>query len=397
MGGDPSGYRHGMRAAWLEIDLSAYQDNLRGIRALCGPTGVLAVVKANAYGHGLVEVARAARSAGCDGLAVALPEEGIELREAGIGGPILVLTPWASDQAGDLVRADLSPVVCGEPHVAALVRASRALRQRVAVHLKVDTGLSRAGVEPERAVTLCRQILDCSELRLAGVMTHFAAACEDPESTREQWERFQPLIPPIRRMVTPAPVFHAANSAAALWHPAARLDLVRPGLVTYGVFPPSGPRSIGLRPVLSLLGRITQLRWVPPAARVGYGGEFVTERRTLLGIVPLGYADGLPWRVGSRARAIVRGHSVPVAGRISMDQVILDLTDAPGVDPGGVAVFIGRDAGEEITVSQIAEAAGTIPYEVLTRLSERLPRVYRGLSDTIPAPAEDERAAALSL
>ena len=370
-----------MRAAWIEVDLEAYRANLRQLRASCGGRPVLAVVKANAYGHGLEPVARAAVAEGCPGVAVALPEEGFALREAGFQAPVLVLGLWPPDQAPEVTRARLACVVAQEEALGPLAAAARERGERVPVHLKVDTGMTRVGVAPEDALALCEAILARPELSLAGVMTHFASADEDPDATAAQWARFQPVMEAIAARAPERPRFHAANSAAALWFPPAWLDFIRPGLVTYGVSP-AVERPLPFRPrsVLSLHGRITQLRWVAAGARVGYGGTFTTTRPSLLGLVPLGYGDGLPWRCAGRLSALVRSRRVPVVGRISMDQVVLDLTDIPHVEPGDRVTFVGCQGAEEITALDLAQAAGTIPYEILTGMAARLPRVYRGES-----------------
>jgi alanine racemase len=366
-----------MRGAWIEVDLEAYRANLAGLRESCGGRPVLAVVKANAYGHGLVRMAQAAVAAGCPGVAVARPEEGLALRAAGFQAPVLVLGLWPLEQAAEVVRAGLDCVVAQAEAVAALA-AARERGDRVRVHLKVDTGMTRVGVAPEAALAFVEAILARPQLSLAGVMTHFASADEDPEATAAQWARFQPVIAAIAARAPERPLFHAANSAAALWFPPARLDLIRPGLASYGVLPVDG-RSLPFRPqpVLSLHGQVAAVRWVEAGARVGYGGTYVTTRRSRLGVVPLGYGDGLPWRCAGRLSALVQGRRVPVVGRISMDQVVLDLTDIPYGEPGERATFIGRQGDEEIRVTDLACAAGTIPYEILTGMAARLPRVYR--------------------
>jgi alanine racemase len=366
-----------MRAAWVEVDLGAYQRNLRALAAYAG-CPVLAVVKANGYGHGLTLVAPAAIEAGCAGVAVALPEEGAELRAAGLTGRIVVLGLSLEGQATLLVENRLEPVVTRPEMARALSDAAREAGERVPIHVKVDTGMTRVGVEPEQALGFCRAIAEDPHLQLAGLVTHFASAeDEDLNGVETQWERFVPLAREVKQW-SPAPVLHAANSAAALWFPPARLDWVRGGLLTYGV--PPAPRELPfpVSPVASLQARIAQVREVPAGRAVSYGGTWKAPRSSRLALVPLGYGDGLPWALSNRGEALVMGRRVPIRGRVCMDQVVLDVTDLPPVQPGEIAVFVGRQREEQISVQEIAERAGTITYEVLTRLAARLPRVGVG-------------------
>jgi alanine racemase len=363
-----------MRSAWLEIDLGAYRRNLRGLARHAG-TSVLAVVKANGYGHGLTLTARAALEAGCPGVAVALPEEGAELRAAGQAARILVMGLALEEHAGLLVENDLEPVVTRPEVLRALSDAGRRAGTQVPVHVKVDTGMTRVGIEPDRVLSFCRSVADDPHLLLAGLMTHFAAADEeDLLSAGAQWRQFAPLVEQLRSW-SPRPLFHAANSPAALWFPPARLDWVRGGLVTYGVPPAPRPLPFPAAPVASLKARVVQVREVPAGRSVSYGGTWTAPRPSRLALAPVGYADGVPWALSNRGEALVRGRRVPIRGRVCMDQLVLDVTDLPPVEAGEIAVFIGRQGEEEITVQEIADLAGTITYEVLTGLSVRLPRV----------------------
>jgi alanine racemase len=366
-----------MRSAWIEINLDAYRNNLRALSAHAG-CPVLAVVKANAYGHGLAPIARAAREAGCPGVGVALPEEGAELRAAGQDGRIVVLSLALEEQAELIAEHALEPVVTREEVLQALSEAAGRLGQTVGVHLKVDTGMTRVGVEPEVALDMCERIRRDPHLTLAGLLTHFASADDaDLEFTHAQWERFAPLAAAARQW-SPRPVLHSANSPAALWFPAGRLDWVRGGIMTYGVPPAPHPTECKVAPVLSLKARLVQVKEVPAGRRVSYAGRWTSPRRSVLALAPLGYADGIPWSLSDRGYALVRGQRAPIRGRVCMDQLVLDVTDIPGVVPGEEAVFIGRQGAEEITAVEVAEAAGTISYEILTRLAARLPRLYGG-------------------
>lgn len=366
-----------MRSAWVEVDLESYRRNLRALTEFTARP-VLAVVKANGYGHGLREVAAAALEAGCPGVAVALPEEGAELRAGGQSGRIVVLGLSLEEQAELLVENDLEPVVTREEVLVALAKAARRGGKQAPVHVKVDTGMTRVGVEPEAALRFCRRVAEDPHLRLAGVATHFASAEDaDLQGVEEQWARFEPLAREVEGWV-PRPLLHAANSAASLWFPPARLDCVRGGLLAYGVPPAPRPLPFPVSPVASLLARVVQVRDVPAGAAVSYGGTWTAPRPSRLALVPLGYGDGYPWALSNRGEALLHGRRAPIRGRVCMDQLVLDVTDLPSVRPGDVAVFIGQQGEEVITVSEVAERCGTISYEILTRLAARLPRVRRG-------------------
>lgn len=363
-----------MRAAWLEIDCAAYRHNLRELARHAGRP-VVAVIKANGYGHGMELMGREARAAGCPGVAVALAEEGAALRAAGQPGRILVMGLALEDEAALLVEHELEPVVTRPEMLAALSRAAGKAGKKVGVHVKVDTGMSRVGVQPEETLAFCERVRSFPHLTLAGVMTHFACA-DEPErpETRKQWQRFAPLVRELSNW-TPRPALHAANSAAGLWFPEAGLDWIRGGLVTYGVRPAPRAMPIEVRPVASLKARIVQIKEIAAGRSVSYGGTWTAPRPSRLALVPLGYADGYPWALANRGEALLRGQRAPIRGRVCMDQLLLDITDLPAVEVGETAVFIGRDGEQEITAEDVADQAGTIPYEILTRWAARLPRV----------------------
>jgi alanine racemase len=363
-----------MRAAWLEINLTAYKDNLRALTAYV-ERPVLAVVKANGYGHGIQAIAAAAVEAGCPGVGVALPEEGAELRASGQTGRIVVLGLSLEEHADLLVEHNLETTVSRQAMLQALSEAGARAGKRAAVHVKVDTGMSRVGVSPEEALAFCRRVTEDPHLNLAGVATHFASAEDEALSgVEEQWQRFAPLAHELEQW-SPRPTLHAANSAASLWFPPARLDWVRGGLLTYGV--PPAPRELpfAVKPVASLKARIVQVREVPAGASVSYGGTWTAHRPTRLALVPLGYGDGYPWSLSNRGEALVHGRRVPIRGRVCMDQLLLDVTDLPAVEVGEVAVLIGHQGQDAITVGELAGLAGTISYEIVTRFAARLPRI----------------------
>lgn len=362
-----------MSNAWIEIDRGAYQRNLTAL-ARWAACPVLAVVKANAYGHGAPILAAAALEMGCPGVAVARVDEGVALRAAGIAGRIVILGLSLPDEADTICDQRLEPVVADPAMVAALARAGERAGSPVPVHVKVDTGMTRAGLDPAAALALCREIRAGAGLLLAGALTHFAAAeAEDGTTMRAQWRRFEGVRAELAQW-TPRPLLHAANSAAALWFPPACLDWVRGGLLTYGVAPADRPLPFSVEPVAAVKARLVQVREVPAGRAVSYGGTWTTARPSRLALAPLGYGDGLPWNLSSRGWGLVKGRRAPIRGRVCMDQVVLDVTDLPPVHPGEEAVFLGRQGDAAITAMELAHLAETIPYEILTRLAERLPR-----------------------
>jgi alanine racemase len=364
-----------VRAAWLEIDCAAYRENLRALSAHAGAP-VLAVIKANGYGHGMELMAREALAAGCcPGVSVALAEEGAALRWAGIPGRILVLGVALEDEAALIVEHHLETVVTRPEMLAALEAEAERQGKPAKVHVKVDTGMSRVGVEPQDALSFCEAVRRSQHLRLAGVMTHFACADEpDRPETERQWSRFEPLVRELSTWV-PRPALHAANSPAGLWFTQAGLDWVRGGIVTYGVNPGAIPLPIDARPVGSLKARVTQVKRIPAGRSVSYSGTWTADRETTLALIPLGYADGYPWSLANRGEALMRGRRVPIRGRVCMDQFVVDVTDLDPIAPGEEVVLIGKQGEETISAEELAAQAGTICYEILTRWSERLPRL----------------------
>ncbi len=368
-----------IRPTRVEIDLSAIQANVGLAVRLAGMAKIMAVVKADAYGHGAVPVARAALSAGAAWLGVAIPEEGTQLRQAGLSCPILVLGPISPDQAHLSAEHNLDQCVSDPGQIESLDRAGQACGRAVAVHLKIDTGMGRVGIPPAEAERVATRIAASSHLRLAGLMTHLAEAdSKDPGFTAEQVARFRAVADAIRATLGVRPLLHAANSAGLLYHPDARLDLVRPGIMLYGC-PPRGtpqPEDPPLRPPLRFRTAVSQVKTVPAGTSLSYGRTFITERPTRVATLPAGYADGL-WRSLSNAGVVlIRGRRVPIVGRVCMDMTLVDVTDLPAIGPGEEAVLIGRQGGAAITADEVADQLGTINYEVLCRIGPRVPRVY---------------------
>ena len=379
------------RPTRAEIDLSAIATN---VRMACGLAGsgraVMAVVKADAYGHGAVPVARAALAAGATWLGVAMPEEAAVLRAAGIGSRILILGPIAPAQAGLVACHDLDQCVSDPAQAEVLSRVATSAGRSLRLHLKVDTGMGRVGVSLREVGPAAARIAALPAVRLAGLMTHFAESdAEDPGFTREQLARFATATDALRAAGVPIPLRHAANSAALLCHPGARLDLARPGIMLYGCHPCArrGQTDPGLAPALRFLTVVSHLKDLPAGGSVSYGRTFVAPRDLRIATLPVGYADGLARLLSGQGQVLIGGQRVPIVGRICMDMTMVDVTRVPDVRVGDEAVLIGRQGAEEITVDEIAALTGTISYEVLCRVGARVPRVYRA-AEFPRAPAE---------
>lgn len=363
------------------VDLAAIAQNVRSIKALVGPAvRLMAVVKADAYGHGLVPVARAALDAGAEWLGVALPEEGTALRAAGIRAPILVLGPTPPGQAEAVLAAGLDQMVHAAALAEALSRAAKKARRPAAVHLKVDTGMGRVGVPVEEFGALARAVGRLPGLELRGAMTHFADAdARDPAFAREQLRRFHEALAAPELRGRPGLLRHAANSAATFALPEARLDMVRTGIALYGCPPsPEVPPPVALHPALALETRVAQVRWVPAGSTISYGCTFVAPTRMRIATLPVGYGDGFPRAFSNRGVVLVRGKRAAVVGRVCMDMLMLDVTGIPDIAEGEAAVLLGAQGTEAVSADAWAALAGTISYEVLCGIGARVPRVYVG-------------------
>lgn len=372
-----------LRPAWTEIDLGALAANFRRMRDLVAPARVLAVIKADAYGHGAPDVGLALEAAGVDVLGVALLEEGAEVRRAGVRAPILVLGVPRPAQLPYFRRYRLTPVVSGLDQLLMwrdwLATGSDGAAQPV--HLQVDTGMTRLGIAEAELPKALGIVRASPHMKLAGLLSHLAEADvleseRNPEQERRFARALEALTPEERGTVT----VHLANSAGALHRPTSRHDLVRLGLALYG-YDPAG-RFTGLEPVMSVKTRTVLVRDVAPGTRVSYGGRWTAERPSRIGVLPVGYADGYAWRLTGKAEALVRGRRVPVVGAVSMDMIFVDLTDlaAAGehVGTGEEVVLLGRQGDERITAPELAAQAGTISWELLCLLGLRLARCYVG-------------------
>ena len=366
------------RPTWAEIDLDALAANLAAVRQRVRAAPILAVVKADAYGHGAVEVARALEAEGVETFGVALPEEGIELRRAGIARPIVLLGGFTPEQAEPVLAHDLIPAIYRPDQVAALAGAAGRRGVRAKAHLKIDTGMGRLGLPAADVPAFAPLLEETRAIDLCGAFSHLAVA-DDPADpfTRLQIDLFLRALEALReRSLRPAQV-HLANSAAILDHPPAWLTLVRPGLVLYGYLPSDRMTPLAVRPVLSLRSRIIYLKSVSPGTSLGYGRTFVASRTTRVGSLALGYDDGVPRSVGNKGHVLVRGRKAPIIGRVSMDLTTVDLGEIPDVALGEEAVVIGRSGQEALGADQVAAWAGTITWEVLCGIGSRVPRLYR--------------------
>ncbi len=368
------------RAAWVEIDLGAVRENVAELTRLAAPAELLAVVKADAYGHGAVPIAHAALAAGATWLGVALVEEGVALREAGIEAPVLVLSEPAPDAAPAIVAHALTPVVYTTDGIDTLAKAvvERGTDEPLSVHLKIDTGMHRVGAAPEEAVALARRVEQRTQLHLGGVCTHLAVADEiDDPYTGEQLGRFDAVLQALEGAGLRPALVHAANSAGLLAFPESRFDLVRVGIAIYGIAPaPELADRVRLRPALSLKARVSHTKTVAAGQRLSYGLRYRMPKSGTVATVPIGYADGVPRNLAAvGGEVIVRGRRYPIAGTVTMDQLMVDLGDDP-VEIGDEVVLIGRQGPAEVTAAEWAQRLGTIPYEIVCGIGPRAPRSY---------------------
>lgn len=360
---------------YAEISLDAVKHNIGEIRKLLRQ-GVkyMAVVKANAYGHGVVAVSRAAVEAGADYLAVANLKEALELREAGIISPILILTESPTSVMDEIVQYDLSQTVYSYSEAQALSDEARKRNRTARVHVKVDTGMGRVGVSPPEATAFITKISSLPGLKLEGIFTHFAKA-EDPHDTftRDQFDKFKQVINKVKHI----PVRHSANSAAVLFHAETHLDMVRVGLMMYGLYPSGASRRlIRLKPALSFKSRVTYLKRIPAGTPISYGCTYVTPSETVIATIPVGYADGFGRRLSNRGQVIIRGKRYPVVGRVTMDLTMINVGDAK-VEVGDEVTLIGEQEGQLISADEIAGLEDTISYEIVCGIGKRVPRIYR--------------------
>ena len=369
-----------MRLTRAEINLTALEHNYCEIRNRVGANvKIMGVVKANAYGHGIIEIARALEGNGCDYLGVAFLEEGIVLRKHGIRIPILVVGGLLGEQIEDFLLHDLDITVAS---VSIAKRVDRQLRsqhgKKARVHLKIDTGMGRLGVKAEHALAFVQHVTKLSNLELVGIFSHFATSDDgDKAFAHEQLQRFKHLLQQLEGAGIQIPLKHIANSGAIIDMPESYLSMVRPGILLYGYYPSKmTSESVDVKPVMSLKSKIVYLKEVPAKTSISYGRTYFTDSTTTIATVPIGYGDGYSRRLTNRTDVLVRGRHYPVVGTICMDQLMVNVGRNSTVSIGDDVVLLGSDGEESISGWEIAERLGTIPYEVLTGISARVPRDF---------------------
>jgi len=360
------------------IDLNALDQNLARVREKTGGTDVLGVVKADAYGHGAVEVAKRLVEGGVRMLGVALVEEGAELRDSGIDRPILVLGGFFPEQADDIVAYRLSPAVYTPEQADALSSAADRAGVTVPVHLKVDTGMGRVGLTPDEAAVFGVHLAGLSGITLEGLMTHLSdAGGPDKAFAKSQVDAFLSVYDRLKAAGIEMPFLHAAGSAAIIDFVPACFNIVRPGIMLYGCHPSDHTRGmLDLKPVMSVKTKVVYIKKIVAGAPVSYGRTWRAGRGSVIATLPIGYADGFSRRLSNCGSVLIGGRRCPVVGTVCMDLVMVDVTGLDGVDTGSEAVIIGRQGAEEITADEVASLTGTISYEVLCGISGRVPREY---------------------
>ena len=376
------------RPTWAEIDLSAIEYNFKQVKRLIGKgINIMAVVKANAYGHGTVEVSKALENSGVDYLGVAATDEAVRLRTHGIKTPILILGSVLPHEVRVAIEKDITLTLCSDELLAAIIKeAGTHLPEsripnpgpRIKVHIKIDTGMGRIGVWHEEALSFIKKVAEEKSIIMEGIYTHFSSAGRDDFFTKYQIESFEKLISEIEKNWIKIPLKHAANSIATIDFKRSHLNLVRPGLIIYGMYQKyTFPKLIKLKPALALKTKIVYIKETPPGRSISYGRTFITQRQTKIATLPIGYADGYGRNLSNKAFALVRGQKAPVVGKVTMDQTMLDVGHIRGVKVGDEVVLIGRQAREEIRTEKLARVAGTIPYDVVCGISNRVPRIYK--------------------
>lgn len=362
-----------LRPTRAEVLLDTVAHNFQVVRQAANGRKVLAVVKADAYGHGVVPVAQRLQAEGVDGFGVALAEEGIELRQAGIDRAILVLNGINGGAHRDIIAAGLTPVLYEISEASAFEAVSEG--RPIDVHLKVDTGMGRLGVPLSELSTFLKDLRRYPSIRVAGLMTHLSTADCDPAYVAEQLEGFKYAEGLVRRFGHEPSVRHAANSAALFRHPEAHFDWVRPGISLYG-YPGSDSIDAPLRPAMRWRTEVLRIRTLGPGESAGYGRSFRAPKETRLATIPLGYGDGLLRSASNRGHVLIRGVRCPIVGNVAMDLTTVDVSQLAAVEVGDEALLLGEQEGATLDAGDLAAAAGTIPYEVLTNVSRRVPRVY---------------------
>ena len=368
------------RPVWAEVNLDNIKFNLNQVKKnVPEETLIMAVVKADAYGHGVIPVAEAAVEAGADRLAVALPEEGRDLREAGFELPIQILGEVLPGQVSILVNNELIPTISKIETVELLNKLAEEKGITKKVHVKVDTGMGRIGVFPDNAVDFIKEIMSFKNIEVEGLMTHFAKADEeDKEYTYNQWDQFQMVIDRLVEENIEIPIKQAANSATIIDLPHMALNMVRPGIMMYGLRPSHEvDQDFTLKPALSWKAKIVYLKEVPPGTGISYGATYITEDKAKIATIPMGYADGYSRLLSNKGEVLVNGQRAPIRGRVCMDQFMVEVTHIDDVEIGDEVVLIGKQGDAEFSATEMADIIGTINYEITCDITKRVPRIYK--------------------
>ncbi len=374
--------------SWVEVDLDNFTANLKEVRRLVGPrVSILQVVKADAYGHGAIEISQVALHCGVSGLGVANADEGVQLRVGGITAPIIILSPSLISEIPEIIKYDLFPSVSDLAFARELQDQYQKAGRRARVHVEVDTGMGRGGTMNHGSLNLIKEIMGFANVHIEGIFTHLAQSeIETAAYNEHQWQQFQDLLHDLETQNINIPQRHMANSGAVLNFPRFYLDLVRPGLMTYGVYPAASTRAKAqLAPVMSFKTRVLLLKDFPSGCGIGYGGTFVTTRQTKIATIPVGYGDGYGFLLSNEGEVLVKGKRAPVVGRISMDMCTLDVTHIPDCAVGDEVVMLGHQGDEAIAADDIAAKTKTISYEILCALGKRAPRIFllKGRRDAV--------------
>ena len=360
---------------WVEIDLNAIEHNLKAIKRKTGnDTKVLAIVKADAYGHGAVRTSQTLVKNGVDMLGVAFPEEGVELRKNNINTPILILNPILSEQIEDVVKYSLGVTVCCLDIANQLSKTAIKSRRNVRVHVEVDTGMGGAGLSPNKVIPFIKELLLIDNLEIEGIFTHFNSSEEKNKSFSEkQLKIFKDIIKQIENEKINIPLIHAANSAAILDMPETYFNMVRPGIILYGIFPSKNVlRNIELKPAMSFKTRIINLKQLDPGSTIGYGRTFEILKQTTVATISVGYKDGFNRCFSNSGEVLINGKHAPIIGRICMDRCFVDVTNIPNAKIGSKVTIYGNQANETISIESAAKLIGTIPYEIVCNIGTKV-------------------------
>ncbi|MFH1381035.1 MAG: alanine racemase [Candidatus Omnitrophota bacterium] len=364
------------RPTWAEIDLEAIRYNCRAIQKMTDPdTNIMAVVKANAYGHGIVEVSRVLEKMRIKYLGVATLDEALLLRNSGIKINILILGSILPEEVKPAVENNITLTLCNHELLSAIEKLPK--DKAVRAHIKIDTGMGRIGVWHEGAIDFIKEAEKLEKLNIEGIYTHFSIAGRDKFFTQYQIDSFEKILCDLEELDIDIPFKHAANSIAIVDWKKSHLNMVRPGIIIYGIYPKRNfPRKINLRPAFSLKTKVAFVKDTPSGRSISYGRTYITQDHTKIASLPIGYADGYGRILSNKAEVLIKGRRAPVVGKVTMDQTMIDAGSIKNVKVGDEVVLIGRQKKDEIRIERLARLAGTIPYEIITGITSRVPRRY---------------------